>query len=127
MKVRFNGIPEVHPVSVEEAFALESTLANRYGGGKIPVTASVTASGSTVVYDPAPGNAVRVFWVTAITDPDDILSPLIRILIGSTEIYRGYAIAHWEVFEGLANENLVVDLSQAASVAFTAHIQEFTP
>lgn len=102
-------------------------LTNRYGGGKIAVCDTVTASGDTSIYTPAAGNAVRLFWVSAINDPDEETTPLIKILLGATEVYRAYAVAHWEVFEGAADEALVVNLSGAASVAFTAHIEEFTP
>ena len=99
----------------------------RYGGGKTAVVATVTASGDTTIHTPASGNAIRLFWVSAINDPDEASTPLIKVLIGSTELYRTYAVAHWEVFEGAANEVLKVNLSAAGSVAVTAHIEEFTP
>lgn len=102
-------------------------LTSRYGGGKTAVVATVTGSGDTAVHAPAEGNAIRLFWVSAINDPDESASPLIKIRIGGTEVYRAYAVAHWEVFEGAVDEELVVNLSAAASVAFTAHIEEFTP
>lgn len=106
---------------------VDGSTTNRYSGGKTAVVATVTASGDTTIFTPGSGNAVRLFWVSAINDPDESSTPLIKVLIGSTELYRAYAVAHWEVFEGAANEVLKVNLSGAASVAVTAHIEEFTP
>lgn len=100
-------------------------LTNRYGGGKTPVCATVTASGDTDIHTPAAGMAVRLFWVSAINDPDEATTPLVKVLLGATEVYRAYAVAHWEVFEGGADEPLTINLSAAASVAVTAHIEEF--
>lgn len=115
---------EQNPIA---GYALDATVGNRYSGGKTTVTATVTASGDTTVLSPALGNAIRLYWVSAINDPDEASSPLIIIKIGSTELYRVFAVAHWEVFEGVADEDLVVNLSGTGSVAFTAHYEEFTP
>ncbi len=108
---------------------IESNTNNRYSGGKTAATATVTASGDTTVITPAAGNAIRVFWVSAINDPDETTTPLIKVKIGSTEIYRGYAIAHWEIFAGAADETVVVNLSGLVvnGVAVTIHYEEFTP
>lgn len=101
-------------------------LTARYGGGKVPVVATVTTVGDTVVHTPAAGKAIRLFWVNAINkDPNN--DPTIKILIGSQEFYRVVAVSHWEPFEGIANATMKVNLSTTASVEFTAHIQEFTP
>lgn len=110
-----------------DGLALEATQQRRWGGGKTPVCATVTASGDTVVHSPAAGKAVRLWWVLAVNDPDEATSPLIKVSIGALECYRGYAIAHWEPFEGAAGEDVVVNLSGAASVAVTLHLEEFTP
>ncbi len=103
--------------------ALQGT---RYAGGKTPVTAQVTAAGDTTVYTPAAGKRVRLFWVSAINDPDQSVSPRIIVkFAGGTELYRAAALAHWEIFEGALNEAVVVNLDQAADVAVTLHLQEF--
>ncbi|PTL55748.1 hypothetical protein [Paraconexibacter algicola] len=107
--------------------ATEATLAGRYAGGKLAAVATVTASGDTTIVTPAAGKAIRLYWITAINDPDEATSPLIRVSLGSSEVYRGYAISHWEVFTGATNAPLTVNLSGAASVAVTAHYQEITP
>lgn len=120
------------PATDVSDLATEATVGNRYSGGKTAVCATVTASGDTTIHDPAAGKAVRLFWVTAINDPDEAATPLIKIGFGpattiTTELYRVFAVGHWEVFEGAADERLIVNLSAAASVAVTAHIQEITP
>lgn len=103
---------------------VDASGASRYAGGKTAVVATVTASGDTTVHTPAVGKRIRVFWVYAIADPDDGVTPLIKVKLGTTEIYRCYAVAHWEVFTGGVNEALVVNLGGASNVAFTAHITE---
>lgn len=105
-------------------FATEATQARRYAGGKSSKTASVTASGDTTIHTPEAGKKIRLFWVSAINDPDQSVSPRVIVKFGSTELYRAYAIAHWEVFDGAVDEPLVVNLDQAADVAVTVHYQE---
>lgn len=105
--------------------AIQATqTAQRYGGGKTPVTATVAAEGDTTIHTPAAGKKVRLSWVTAINDPDESLSPVISVKIGALECYRGYALSHWEVFDGAVDAALVINLSHAASVAVTAHLEE---
>jgi len=101
---------------------------NRYGGGKLAATAQVTASGDTTILTPAVGNKLRIFWVSAINDPDETDSPRIRVgFAGAGDyLYSAYALAHWEVFEGATDQALVVNLDQTGSVAVTVHYQEVT-
>lgn len=106
---------------------VDATPTNRFVGGKTPVCATVTDAGDTVVHTPAAGNAIRLYWVSAINDPDESTTPLIKISIGALECYRAFAVAHWEPFEGEPDEELVVNLSAAGVVAVTAHIEEITP
>lgn len=89
-----------------------------------PVVATVTASGDTTIHTPAAGKAIRLHWVAAINDPDEATSPLIKISLGATELYRAYAVAHRQQFVGAVGAPLVVNLSGAASVAVTAHVEE---
>lgn len=92
-----------------------------------PVVETVTAAGDTTVHTPASGKAIELEWVSAINDPDEASNPLIKVKLGATEIYRGYALAHRETFTGAADAALVVNLSGAASVAVTAHLREVNP
>lgn len=98
-----------------------------------PIVATVTAAGDTVIHTPAAGMRIRLHWVSAINDPDEAASPLIKIGFGptggpiGTEAYRTYAVAHRQTFESAADEDLIVNLSGAAWVAVTAHIEEFAP
>lgn len=104
-----------------------TALQNRYGGGKTPVPFTVTASGDTTIHTPASGKAVRLFSISAATDPDQSTTPLIKVLIGSTEKTRGHVISGWEIREGAADEVLKINLSELSSVSGTAYITEFTP
>ena len=103
--------------------ALEETLAARNGGGKLAATATVTAGGdTTLIAAPGVGSQIRIFWVSAITDPDQATSPIITIKSsGGTEYYRVFAVAHWEPFTLPDNEALVITLQHASSVAVTIH------
>ena len=99
---------------------------NRYAGAKTPYCATVTAAGDTTLITPATGNHLEVYWISGINDPDEATTPLVKFILGSTELYRVYAIAHWERFVGAANEALKANLSGAASVAVTVHYKELS-
>lgn len=91
------------------------------------VAVTATAASETTVHTPAAGQAIRLHWVSAINDPDASNNPLVQVKLGSTELYRAYAVAHRQVFEGAADEALTVTLDQTGSVAVTAHLVEFSP
>ena len=100
------------------------TESERYAGGLSAATALLT-SGTTTVITPSAGKAIKVYWVSAINDPDAALSPLITVnLAGVGNIYNAYAVAHWELFTGSINGVLQVTLDQAGSVAVTVHYKE---
>lgn len=107
--------------------AIATSLDNRYGGGKTPVNFTVTASGDTTIHTPASGKAVVLYSISAITDPDESTTPLIKVLIGATEVRRGHAISGWEISTGAADAVLKINLSGASSVSGTAFIKEITP
>lgn len=106
--------------------ALDATLLNRYGGGKSAAVGTATGVGDTTIITPASGKKIKLYWVSAINDPDEAASPLIKVILGTTELYRAYAIAHWEIFTGPTDGVLKVNLDQAGSVAVTAHYEEVT-
>ena len=108
----------------EEFPVADASLTLRYGGGKSVAVATVTSSGNTTILTPSSGKSLRLYWVSAINDPDEAATPLIKISLGAAEIYRVYALAHWEVFTGAADASLTVNLSDAASVAVTVHYEE---
>lgn len=89
-----------------------------------PLVATVTATGETTILTPTTGRALRVLWVAAINDPDQAQSPLVQVKLGSTELYRAYAVAHRQTFTGAVNAALTVTLDQAGSVAVTVHYTE---
>jgi len=98
----------------------------RFEGGKLAKTAQVTVVGDTTVHTPAAGKALALYWVSAINDPDASVSPLISIGFAgaATYLYSAYAIAHFEVFEGVTDQSLIVNLDQAGAVAITLHYRE---
>ena len=119
---------DVSGLATEETIAtIADALSNRWGGGKTAVPFTVTTLGDNTIHTPASGKAIRLFSMTAITDPDQTTTPLIRVLFDATEVSRGYVISGWEIREGAADEPLVINLSEASSVSGTAYIKEFTP
>lgn len=88
------------------------------------VVATVTASGSTTVYTPASGRRVRLRWIYAINDPDSTATPLIKVLLGAQEKYRVYALSKRQMTTGPVDGALIINLSEAASVAVTALLEE---
>lgn len=113
-------------VPVTDASQVEGTryLNNRYSGGKLAVVATVTAAGDTVILTPSLGKRLEIYWVYALPSPSSESFALINIRLGSNDIYRTYAIAHWEKFVGGIDEPLVVNLSAVDNVAVTVHYKE---
>ncbi len=100
----------------------------RFSGSKLSYVSTISTSGDTIAITPTTGKSIRVFWVSFVPNPDNTSAVLVKIGFGtttiSTEIYRGYAMAHWEVFTGSINEQLIINTSLSQSVAFTIHYQE---
>lgn len=90
----------------------------------LPVATTIMALGDTVVYTPAAGKRVRLHWVYAINDPYSLTSSKITIRIGTKVLYVAWAISKRQQFTGDINAPLVVNLSSAANVAFTAFVEE---
>lgn len=88
------------------------------------VVATVTASGNTTLYTPTAGKRLQLRWIYAINDPDNATSPLIRIFLGADEKYRVYAISKRQLTTGPIDGALIVNLSEAASVACTFLLEE---
>lgn len=134
-----NALPNPLPVSAESlplpaGASSEATqgdvlaaLVNRYGGGKSAATTTLTNTTQTDIVTPASGDAVRVYWVSAINRSPDVSFPAVTIRIGSTAIYVSSAISHWEIFEGVADETLSAQLSTNGTVDVTVHYEVFTP
>lgn len=88
------------------------------------MVATVTSAGSTTIYTPASGKRVRVRWVYAINDPGSTASPLVKVFLGATEIYRVYALSKRQLVTGPVDGAVVVNLSEAAEVAVTVLLEE---
>lgn len=76
---------------------------------------------------PAAGNALRLWWVSAIADPDNATSPSVRVALGATEVYRAPAVAHRQRFDGAADQTLTVTVVGTGDVDVTIHYEEFAP
>lgn len=102
------------------------------------VTATVTAAGDTVVAGPAgsgpggsdpphvltPGKAARLRWIYAINDPTASTPTLIKVSLGSTELYRVWALSKRQLVTGAVNAPLVINLSAPGNVAVTVLLEE---
>lgn len=98
----------------------------RFSGGKSAYAATLNTSGDNTVITPASGKRIRIFWVAFVPDSDNATANLVTVSIGATAIYKGYALAHWEVFTGAADETVVINLANTGTVAVTIHYQEIT-
>lgn len=105
------------------------TYDRRVQGGVEPWTETVTSVVAPKTLQVAtPGNALRILWCYANVNPTGNVFPQIKFTLGSLELYRVRgAISHWEIFEGGADEDLVVSIDQSATVDVTVHYEEFTP
>lgn len=107
-------------------------------GGEVRVSndpAAIALQASTATIDsstpmtitPAAGNALRLWWVSAIADPDNATSPSVRVALGATEVYRAPAVAHRQRFDGAADQTLTVTVVGTGDVDVTIHYEEFAP
>jgi hypothetical protein len=103
--------------------AKESTLARRFGGAKLAYSAAVSAAGATTLITPPAGQRVAVVWVYAMPDPNQSAIPDITISVGAVDIYRGYALAHWERFVGGVDDIVTVTLDIAIKTLVTVHYE----
>lgn len=91
----------------------------------IHAVATVTALGDTTVITPTPGKAIRLRWIYAINDPTAASAPLIRVSLGTTEIYRAWALSKRQLKTGEVDAPLIVNLTgSTGQVAVTAIYEE---
>jgi hypothetical protein len=90
----------------------------------VHVVATVTASGSTVIYTPASGKRIQLRWIYAIQDPSTGVNPLIRVFLGSDEKFRVYALSKRQFCLGPVNGTLSITLDKPGAVAVTALLLE---
>jgi hypothetical protein len=88
------------------------------------VVATITNTGDTTIHTPAAGKAIRLRWIYAISDPAAETPPLIKVKIGALELYRVYALSKRQRKTGAVDAPLVINLSDAGSVAVTAILEE---
>jgi hypothetical protein len=104
--------------------ATETTLASRFGGGKLAFSNELVASQNIV---PTTGKRIRLLWVAFVPNPDNTAANLVKIgFVGAPSfLYTGYALAHWEKFEGGVDVPLRITLATNQPVAVTVHYEEF--
>ena len=90
----------------------------------IPVSATVFATGDTALYTPQAGKRLRLRWVYALNDPTSANPARITIKLGNQTKYVTYGISKKQVDTGPVDGALIINLSQAGSVACTFRIEE---
>lgn len=109
--------------------AVRTTLDLRYSGGKTPYSAILSTSGDTIIHTPASGKAITLYWIGIIPNSDNSTANLVTVQFGATggsptQLYSGYALAHWEPFTGAVNQTLVVNLGSSQAVSVNCHFTE---
>lgn len=99
---------------------------------KLALCTTLSSSGDHTLITPATGNRIRILYVTFTPSSDNTAANLVKVGYGTTggaisnELYRAYAAGHGAVFEGTANQSVIVNTQTAEAVAFTFHYQEIT-
>lgn len=88
------------------------------------VVATVTSAGDTVIHTPQAGKRIVLHWVYAINNPSAATNPLIKVLVGATELYRVYALSKRQLCFGEPDAALKINLSEAGDVAVTVVLEE---
>jgi hypothetical protein len=111
-------LPDGHAVAVSNDPATISLT---------PSTASLTSAAALTISPSAGTEALRLWWVSVIPDPDNADTGYATVAVGSTEVYRSPALAHRQRFDGAAGEDIVVAIVGAGTFLATVHYLEFTP
>jgi hypothetical protein len=108
-----------NPLDVKDA-----QLVRRFGGSKLAYSGLLT---STTDITPTVGKAIRLLWVAFVPSSDNSAANLVTVgfVDAAAPCYTGYALAHWERFDGAVNQKLRITLATAEPVAVTVHYEEF--
>src|SRR6266498_3353472 len=87
------------------------------------VSATVTSSGDTTILTPSTGKRLEVTFLSSMSDPTASTAPVIKVLLGTQELHRGYVIHHRCILLGAVDAPLKVNLSIAGTVTFSAHVK----
>lgn len=88
------------------------------------VAVALTTAGDNVVYTPAAGKRVRLHWVYAVNDPAATAPAKITLSLGAVVKYVTYGVSRKQVDTGPINGAVVINLSQASTVACTLRLEE---
>lgn len=117
-------VPVSGPLTDTELRAADVNMADSGERTYTHVVATATASGDTTIHTPAAGMRVRLRWIYAINDPASTSPPLIKVKLGSTEIYRVWALSKRQLVLGAVDAPLVINLASSGTVAVTAILEE---
>jgi hypothetical protein len=78
----------------------------------------------TIIYTPAAGKRIRLWWVYALNNPAANTPSLITVKIGSKVHSVTYGVSKRQKFVGAVDESLMVALDIAGTVAVTAILEE---
>jgi hypothetical protein len=88
------------------------------------VVATTSSAGDNTVLAVAANKQLQLRWIACQAQPDGSTTPMVKVLIGTTEVYRAYGVVqHAQVFTGAAGEDLVVNVSDTTAVVVTAHYE----
>lgn len=90
----------------------------------VVATALVTTSGDNTIYTPASGKAIRLHWVYSLNSPTSTSPAVITIKLGTVVKYITYGVSKKQIDTGPVNGSLVINLSQAGTVACTFRLEE---
>lgn len=103
--------------SIQKEVATETTVGNRFAGGKITSASVVSSSGDNTIHTPASGKTIVLFWVGLSSSQNNAAEVLVTVKLGSKVCYEWYlgnpgAFSHWEpIVADNANDALTVNLS----------------
>lgn len=118
-EVAVNNLPNEYPDTVQQSY-----LENRYGGGRSSYSVVLSSAGVHQAVTPSAGKSIEVVWVAFIPNSDNPVSNLVSVGTANQTWYTGYAIAHWEIFNGGVDEPITVTTENEHQVAVTIHYKE---
>jgi len=101
----------------------------RFAEGKTTRAGSISTVGDNSIITPAAGKLLRVFWVGLSSSQDNTGETAVTVKFGSTSHYRWNmgnpgAFSHWQNFQGIVDQPLVINLSAAQTVLWNATYEE---
>jgi hypothetical protein len=113
------------PGTTAQPLAVAGSSDERWAGGHSTVATVISAAGDTTLVTPSSGHRLRVVWVSALPSPDNTAANRIRVRFDSSApFYDGYAVGHWEPFDGPVDGPLIINMATSEPVAVNVHYRE---